>query len=86
MSGVSRFVPEAPAAPQLLIQQVQKLLDECTRFSVLTGAGLSTESGLLFVDCLLLTVRLPQASRTTVLLKSGSLHALPTGRSNTKSS
>ncbi|KAI6244106.1 Deacetylase sirtuin-type domain-containing protein [Aphelenchoides fujianensis] len=46
MAGISRFVPEAPAPPQLLIQNVQKLLDECTRFCVLTGAGLSTESGI----------------------------------------
>ncbi|KAI6173336.1 NAD-dependent protein deacylase [Aphelenchoides besseyi] len=46
MSGLMRFVPQAEPVSEVAIHNIQKLIDNSNRFAVLTGAGLSTESGI----------------------------------------
>ncbi|KAI6191542.1 NAD-dependent protein deacylase [Aphelenchoides bicaudatus] len=46
MSALNRFVPQSKAASAKLIEELQSFLDKASSLVVMTGAGISTESGI----------------------------------------
>lgn len=48
MSVLQRFVPQSKPASPKLIEELQRILDNASSLVVMTGAGLSTESGFHF--------------------------------------
>lgn len=48
MSALQKFVPRSRPVASKIVEELQCLLDKSSSLVIMTGAGLSTESGLMF--------------------------------------